>query len=157
MSLVCRSLMQIACCFQSHQHSLHGRRLRNLNTHLQFERARRLMLMSASRSFKNFSRRLLQAHQWHTPTTHLWYTHAHRQEMMTGAATTTAPTTALLQMLTKNALALTTVTLRTAATARCSNSQGLRTRLHTKRVCDICLRSTQHKTTQRRRKLRCQG
>ena len=117
--------MQIACCFQSHRHSLHSRQPRNLNTCLRFDRARRPTLMSASRSFKNFSHCLLQAHQQHTPTTHLWYTHAHRQEMMTGAVTTTAPTTALPQMLTKNALAPTTVTLQMAATGRHSNSQAV--------------------------------
>ena len=137
--------MQIACRFQSHQCSLHGRRPRNLNTRLRFDLARRPTSMSASKSFKNFSRRLLQARRRHAPTTRLRYAHAHRQDMTTGAATTTAPTTAMLQMPTKNALAQTTVTLRTAATARCSNSQGSRTRLHTTRVCGIRLRGAQRK------------
>ena len=45
--------------------------------------------------------------------------------MMTGAATMTAPTTALLQMLTKNMLTLTTMTLQTAATNRCSDLQAM--------------------------------
>ena len=157
MSLACRSLVQIACRFQSHQCSLHSRRPRNLNTRLRFDLACRPTSMSASKSFKNFSRRLLQARQRHAPTTRLRYAHAHRQDMTTGAATTTAPTTALLQMPTKNTLAPTTVTLRTAATARRSNSQGSRTRLHTTRVCGIRLRGAQRKTTRRRRKLRCQG
>ena len=126
--------MQIACHFQSHQCSLHGRQPRNLNTRLRFDRARRPTLMSASRSFKNFSRRLLQARQRHAPTTRLRYAHAHRQEMTTGAATTTAPTTAQLQMPTKNTLAQTTVTLRTAATGRRSNSQAVRAHDCTRRV-----------------------
>ena len=126
--------MQIACHFQSHQGSLHGRRPRNLSTRLRFARARRPTLMSASRSFRNFSRHLLQARRRRTPTTRLRYAHAHRQEMMTGAATTTAPTTAQLQMLTKNALAPTTVTLRTAATGRRSNSQAVRAHDCTRRV-----------------------
>ena len=126
--------MQIACRFQSHQCSLHGRRPRNLNTRLRFDRARMPTSMSASRSFKNFSRRLLQARQRHAPTTRLRYAHAHRQEMTTGAATTTAPTTAQLQMPTKIALAPTTVTLRTAATGRRSNSQAVRAHDCTRRV-----------------------
>ena len=126
--------MQIACRFQSHQRSLHGRRPRNLNTRLRFDRARRPTLMTASGSFKNFYRRLLQARQRHAPTTRLRYAHAHRQEMTTGAATTTAPTTAQLQMPTKNALAPTTVTLRTAATGRRSNSQAVRAHDCTRRV-----------------------
>ena len=130
--------MQIACRFQSHQRSLHGRRPRNLNTRLRFNRARRPTSMSASRSFKNFSRRLLQARQRHAPTTHLRYAHARRQEMTTGAATTTAPTTAQLQMLTKNALTLMTVTLRTAATGRRSNSQAVRAHDCTRRVYATC-------------------
>ena len=54
--------------------------------------------------------------------------------MTTGAATTTAPTTALLQMPTKNALAQTTVTLRTAATARRNNSQAVHAHDCTRRV-----------------------
>ena len=118
--------MQIACRFQSRQRSLHSRRPRNLNTRLRSARARRPTLMSASRSFKNFSRCLLQARQQHTPTTHLQYTHAHRQEMTAGVATTTAPTTAQLQMLTKQALMLMTVTLWMVATGRRSNSQAVR-------------------------------
>ena len=54
--------------------------------------------------------------------------------MTTGAATTTAPTTAQLQMPTKNALAPTTVTLRTAATGRRSDSQAVRAHDRTRRV-----------------------
>ena len=48
--------------------------------------------------------------------------------MMSGAATTTAPTTAPLQMQNKITLAPTTVTLRTVAYCKCSNFQAMRTR-----------------------------
>ena len=46
---------------------------------------------------------------------------------MTGATTTTAPTTAQLQMPTKNVLTLMMVTLQTMATGRCSNFQAVPT------------------------------
>ena len=75
--------------------------------------------------FKNLAHCLLQAHQLLEQITRLWYTHAHRQEMMTGAATATAPTAAPLQMPTKNMRAPTTVTLRTAAYCRHSNLQAM--------------------------------
>ena len=48
--------------------------------------------------------------------------------MMTGAATTTAPTTALLHMQNKIALAPTTVTLRTVACCKRNDFQAMRAR-----------------------------
>ena len=53
---------------------------------------------------------------------------------MTGATTTTAPTTAQLQMLTKHTLTPTTVTLQTAATGRCSGFQAACAHNCTRRV-----------------------
>ena len=117
--LACKRLVQIA-------RRLRGLQPHSLNTRLRSARAHRLTMRPTSRSFRHFTCRLLQARRQHAQTTRLRYAHAHRQAMTTGPTMTTAPTTAQLQMPTKDALAPTMMTLRTAATGRRSDLQTVR-------------------------------